>query len=543
MTSNTVDNVCEDIIDGILSGEIDRDNLENKKLHYCGKYNASRVPKNSTILKSAEEKTREKIKKVLQVAPVRSSSGVTPITVMTHPVSVCPHGRCHFCPAGEESQFDNTQLSYPGGPSVMRAQSENYDPYGQVTRRLSQLHRNGHDVDKTDLIIKSATFTSRSHDYQVWFVKRCLEAMNDYDTTSFPEQIDNKTFAQDSYDFKYVENVIRENEEESDVKCIGITLETKPDWCNIEQINRLLSLGGTKVEIGVQTTFDEVNKRMHRGHGQEESKRANKQLRDAGFKVGFHMMPGLPGMDRDMILEDFDRIFTGNDWKPDYLKIYPCLVVSGTVVYDMWRKGNFEPLDSEEAAEIIARVKEKIPKYVRLQRVQRDIPADQIEAGVQKSNLRQLAQHKLEGDCDCIRCREVGLRDDAINSSSIVKDVMSYKACEGIEKFISFEDSNSNQLVGFARLRLPFETHREELSESTILRELHVYGNQVSIGEEKAQDWQHKGYGQRLMKEAENISIENGYEKISVISGIGARKYYKDKLDYQQDGPYVSKEF
>lgn len=541
--SDNIEKVYEDIIDGILSGDINRDNIESKKLEYCGNRSASRVPKNSEILNYANGEVRDKIKSVLQVAPVRSSSGVVPITVMTHPVSICPHGRCYFCPAGKDSQFEDTQLSYSGGPSLMRAQAENYDPFGQVTRRLSQLHRNGHEVDKVDLIIKSATFTSRSHDYQIWFVKRCIEAMNEYNVEVVPEEVTDQRFSKDNYDFKYLEDVIKENEEISDVKCIGITFETKPDWCNKSQVDRLLRVGGTKVEIGVQTTFDEINENVHRGHGKKESINANKRLRNLGFKVGFHMMPGLPGMDKDMIMEDFEKIFNNENWKPDYLKIYPCLVVPGTVVYDMWKKGEFEPLGSQEAAELIAEIKEKIPKYVRLQRVQRDIPADQIAAGVQKSNLRQLANQELDGSCDCIRCREVGLQEESIDKKSqIEKNTISYKACEGTEKFISYEDKETGQLIGFARLRIPSEVHRSELEDSTILRELHVYGNQVAIGD-KNQDWQHKGYGKKLVKEAENISVEEGFDKISVISGIGVRKYYKEKLGYIQDGPYVSKTF
>jgi elongator complex protein 3 len=532
------ENVLEDIVEILVNEDIDRDSVDNVKYQVCSEYSANEVPSNNEILNHASEKEREDIRDVLQVSPVRSSSGVSPVTIMTHPQNVCPHGRCFFCPAGKDSQFPNTQISYPGGPSVMRAQDEDYDPYGQTMRRISQLHYNGHNVDKIELIIKSSTITSRSHDYQQWFVKRALQAMNDYNPDSPPENIEKDTFSEDDPSFEYL-NKVKKRNETGDVRCIGITFETKPDWCGIEQIDRMLNLGVTKTEIGVQTTYDEINEKMHRGHGSKESARANKILRDSGMKVGFHMMPGMPGMSKDMILNDFERIFNKEKWKPDYLKIYPTLVVPGTRVYDMWRKGDFDPLESEEAAEIIADIKEIIPEYVRLQRVQRDIPADQIEAGVQKSNLRQIARKRMDGNCDCIRCREVGLSDKDFEGDEEMNE-MDYYACDGKEIFVSIEDSNNN-LVGFVRLRIPDSPHREELKDSLIVRDLHVYGNQIPIGKE-SEAFQHTGYGTSLMERAEEIAIERGMSKVSVISGIGARQFYKRKLNYVQDGPYVSKE-
>lgn len=535
-----MEKVIEDIVSRISEEDLSRDELEEVKLEVCSSHSAEKVPSNSEILNSVSGEKRDEIKELLQTSPVRSASGVSPVTIMTHPVNVCPHGRCFFCPAGKDSQFENTQLSYPGGPSVRRAQDEDYDPYGQTRRRISQLHYNGHPVDKIELIIKSSTFTSRSHDYQVWFIKRALEAMNNYNSEKVPNKLDKESFSEENVEFSYMEDVISENES-SDVRCIGITIETKPDWCDVQQIDRMLNLGVTKAEIGVQTTYDRINEKMHRGHGSRESKEANKNLRNCGMKVGFHMMPGMPGMDRDMIINDFERIFNEEEWKPDYLKIYPALVVPGTRLYDMWRKDEFEPLDSEEAADIIAEIKEKIPKYVRLQRVQRDIPANQISAGVQKSNLRQLARKRLDGKCKCIRCREVGLNEEEV-SKNIELDIINYRACGGEEKFISFEDSDSDQLIGFARLRIPDNTHRKELQNSTLLRELHVYGNQVPIDESSSENIQHTGYGKRLMKKAENITIEEGMDKISVTSGIGVRKYYINKLGYSRNGPYVSKE-
>jgi elongator complex protein 3 len=261
------------------------------------------------------------------------------------------------------------------------------------------------------------------------------------------------------------------------------------------------------------------------------------------------MMPGQPGMSREMCLEDFRRLFERPEYKPDYLKIYPTLVVEGTAVYDSYHRGEFEPLGNEEAAELVAQIKSMIPRYTRLQRVQRDIPADFIEGGVWKSNLRQLARKRLEEhgwSCDCIRCREVGHSDEV--PETVERDVMSYEVAGGTEQFVSFEDFERDLLVGFCRLRFPNEPARSELEDAALVRELHVYGNQVGVGDEPgtdedgARDHQHRGYGRRLLGTAERLAADAGYSKLAVLSGIGVREYYREKLDYHQDGPYVSKQ-
>jgi elongator complex protein 3 len=398
------------------------------------------------------------------------------------------------------------------------------------------------------------TMTARSHDYQEWFVRRALEAMNDFDVDAPPEPAEEVSFAQDpdEYDFRYLEDVVAENET-ADVRNVATTFETKPDWCDPEQIDRMLDLGGTKVEVGVQTTFERINREMHRGHGTQASIDANRRLRDSGFKVGFHMMPGQPGMSKEMCLEDFRRIFENSDWRPDYLKIYPTLVVEGTVTYDWYRKDEFQPLENEEAAELVAEIKDMIPRYTRLQRVQRDIPADFIEGGVWKSNLRQLARKRMDEHgwtCDCVRCREVGMNDE--DPETVEMDVMTYESGGGTEHFISFEDFEKDLLVGFCRLRFPNDPVRRELDDAAIVRELHVYGSQVGVGsaaqsatdqssDDAVGQHQHRGYGRRLLAKAEELAADTGYSKLAVISGIGVREYYRNKLDYRQDGPYVSK--
>lgn len=539
--TDAFEQVCETLIDRILSEEVGREDLEAAKLEVCSEHSAPKVPKNSELLDFAGQEHREELEPVLRRKPVRTVSGVSPVAIMTSP-HMCPHGKCLYCPGGPASEFSSAQ-SYTGHePAAARGDQNDYDPYGQVTLRLEQLRKIGHPVDKVELILMGGTMTARSHDYQEWFVKRALEAMNDYDATKEPEPAEGVSFAQDpeEYDFQYLEDVIAENET-TDVRNIGTTFETKPDWCDPEQIDRMLALGGTKVELGVQTTYERINREMHRGHGIQASIDANRRLRNAGFKVGFHMMPGQPGMTMEMCREDFRQLFDDPAWRPDYLKIYPTLIVKDTITYDMWQRGEYEPLTNEEAAELVAEIKSQIPKYTRLQRVQRDIPADFIEAGVWKSNLRQLARQRMDDhgwSCDCIRCREVGMND--ATPDRIERDVLTYEAGGGTEHFISYEDPDKDLLVGFCRLRFPNDSTRKELQNAALIRELHVYGNEVGIGRDDSEEYQHQGYGRKLLEHAERMARNEGYDKLSVISGIGVRQYYREKLGYYQDGPYVS---
>jgi len=533
--------VCETLVQRILDGEVEADDVESAKMSACREHSAPKVPKNTEILDFAPDDRREELEAVLQRKPVRTASGVSPVAIMTSP-HTCPHGKCLYCPGGPASEFSSAQAYTGHEPAAARGKQNDYDPYGQVTLRLNQLREIGHPVDKAELIVMGGTMTARSHDYQEWFVKRALEAMNDFDVDAEPEPAEGVSFAQDpdDHEFQYLADVIAENER-ADVRNVATTFETKPDWCDPEQIDRMLRLGGTKVEVGVQTTFERINREMHRGHGVEASVSANRRLRDAGFKVGFHMMPGQPGMSEEMCLEDFRRIFEDSRWRPDYLKIYPTLVVEGTRVYDSFHRGEFEPLGNDEAAELVAEIKSMIPRYTRLQRVQRDIPADFIEGGVWKSNLRQLARKRMDEHgwtCDCIRCREVGMNDE--NPVDPELRVDTYEAGGGTEHFLSIEDFDRDLLVGFCRLRFPNDPVRRELQDAAVVRELHVYGSQVGVGEGAGDGQQHRGHGRRLLAEAERLAREAGYDELAVISGIGVRQYYREKLDYYQNGPYVS---
>ncbi len=532
---------CAAIIDRIIAGEVDREDLEQAKLDACGTHASPKVPTNGELLEAAPAEKREQVEPVLRRKPVRTASGVTPVAVMTSP-EPCPHGKCLYCPGGPASEFSSAQ-SYTGHePAAARAEQNEYDPYGQVRLRLAQLRHIGHPVDKVELIVMGGTMTARDPDYQKWFVRRAIQAMNEFDPDDPPEPTEGESFEQDSEEIvdKPLEDVLATNETAA-VRNVATTFETKPDWCGPEQIDRMLRLGVTKVEVGVQTTFEAINREMHRGHGVQDAIDASRRLRDAGFKVGFHMMPGQPGSSVAMAREDGKRLFADPSWRPDYLKIYPTLVVRGTRIYDMWREGAYEPLDNEQAAELVADIKADLPPYVRLQRVQRDIPADFIDAGVWKSNLRQLARKRMEatGDtCDCIRCREVGMNDETPETVSM--QTRTYEAGGGTEQFISFEDEDQDLLVGFIRLRFPGDPRRGELQDAAIVRELHVYGNEVGLGD-TGDDFQHQGYGKDLVHEAERRAREAGYAKLAVIAGVGAREYYREELDYEQDGPYVSK--
>ena len=538
---DVVDRVCEELVERILAGEVTSETLESAKLDVCAEHSSPEVPGNTDLLAYAPEGRREEVLEVVRRKPVRTASGVSPVAIMTSP-HACPHGKCLYCPGGPASEFDSAQ-SYTGHePAAARAVQNDYDPYGQVRLRLEQLRHIGHPVDKVELILMGGTMTARGHDYQEWFVKRALQAMNEYDLDSTPAPAEGESFARpvDEREFAYVEDVLTRNET-ADVRCIGITFETKPDWCGPEQVDRMLRLGGTKVEVGVQTTYERVNREMHRGHGVEASMAANRLLRDAGFKVGFHMMPGQPGMSMEMCREDFRQLFADPRWRPDYLKVYPTLVVRGTRTYDMWRRGEFEPLSNEQAAEVVADVMGLVPEYTRLQRVQRDIPADFIDAGVWKSNLRQLAAERAAEKGIVprdIRAREAGLSDADPDPDRVTLRRREYEACGGTETFLAVEDPAADVLVGFCRLRFPSQVVRRELDDAAVVRELHVYGTEAGLGEDG--EWQHRGYGGRLLAAAEETARDAGYGKLAVISGVGAREYYRAR-GYHDDGPYVSR--
>ena len=495
------------------------------KIAVCRKYSLPSVPKNSAILAAAAPEERETLRKILMVKPTRTLSGVAPVAVMTSPFA-CPHGKCLPCPGGPDHPFHSPQ-SYTGEePAAKRAREHDYDPFRQVHARLEQFEILGHRVDKVELIVMGGTMTARPVEYQESFVSRCIEAMNTYPGGS-P--------AAEARDVATVED---ENER-SAIRNVAITFETRPDWCRREHIDRMLGLGVTKVELGVQHTDDAVLAFNRRGCTVADTVEANTLLRDAGLKVGFHMMPNLPSSTIESDRAMFDTIFTDPRFKPDFLKIYPTLVTPGSEIEDLWQKGLYSPYAEDELVDLIAYAKSVIPEFTRLQRIQRDIPAKLIVAGSKHSNFRQLAQNRLAAlgkRCRCIRCREIGRLPSVVETDM---RVMEYEACGGMEHFISAVSGDS--LIGFARLRFPSQVYRPELDCAAILRELHVYGSLVSVGTDAGdEEWQHRNFGRLLLARAEEIATDGGYSRLAIMSGIGVRPYYR-RQGYERSGPYMVK--
>lgn len=460
--------------------------------------------------------------------PVRIISGVVIVAVMTHPYP-CPHGRCIYCPGGIEV---GTPQSYvQESPAVLRAKRCNFDPYNQVRSRLLQYVAMGHKPSKVELIIMGGTFPAMPLDYQEWFVTQCLEAMN-----RFPREKSSRWVSLES---------AQKRNEKAKIRCIGLTIETRPDWAKARQIDRFLYLGATRVEIGVQTIYNDILRKVRRGHTVEDTIEATQLLKDAGYKVCYHMMPGLPGSDLDRDLEMFKVIFEDERFRPDMLKIYPTLVIPGTKLYEMWKRGEYQPYSDEELIELIAKIKRMVPEYVRIMRVQRDIPVKYVAAGLKIGNLREVVARYMKARgwrCRCIRCREIGhyiLKTGEIplpEDSEIVYKRLDYSASGGHEVFLSVEERRRDLIIGFLRLRIPSAAaHRWEVNERTaIIRELHVYGPQVPVGEKNLFWWQHKGFGRRLLKWAEEIAVDEfDCKKMLIISGIGVREYYR-KFGYKK---------
>ena len=535
---------CRLIIEEALSRNIiTKKDLEKLKIQTCRDLKLSGFMSNSKILQYAKPEELESLRPILMKKPTRTISGVAIVAVMCRPHK-CPHGRCKYCP---ESSI--APPSYTGEePAALRARMFHFHPYVQTFNRLYQLKNIGHSIDKVELIIMGGTFASCTLDYQEWFVTQCLRAMNDFETVSKKIPVNQREIKIiPPEDFQYIHDA-QKNNEHSKVRCIGLTFETRPDYAKMEDINRMLQFGVTRVELGVQTLYNHIYKRVDRGHKIQDVIEANQLLRDSGIKVAMHMMPGLlSSFSSDVNM--FKRLFNEPLFSPDMLKIYPCLVTEGSEFYDMWKKGEYEPYTSQQAVDLIVEVKKILPKWVRTMRIQRDIPATLIDAGVKKSNLGELVYNRLEEEdiqCQCIRCREVGhkkahgIEPDYNNIELLRTD---YDVVGGHEIFLSIEDVENDILIGFTRLRIPSNRvfRKEITSSSSLIRELHVYGQMQKIGKNDDNLWQHKGYGAQLLEEAERIAKdEYNKNKMLIISGIGVRDYYR-KFGYYKDGPYMSK--
>jgi len=452
----------------------------------------------------------------------RTISGVTPVAVMTRPMK-CP-GQCIYCPT-----YTATPQSYtPESPAVLRGKSCDYDARKQVELRLKILAEMGHPIDKVELIIMGGTFLAYPLDYQHRFIKDCYDALNGITSATLEEA--------------------QRLNETSRHRCVGLCLETRPDWCRQEEIDRMLDWGTTRVELGVQTLDDDIYELVRRGHRVADVVRATRRLKEHGLKVHYHWMPGLPGATPERDLELSARLFRDARFRPDGLKLYPTMVVAGTELEDWYRKGRYQPYDNETMSNLIIDIKSIVPRYVRISRVLRDIPAKFIVAGL-KDSLRDVVKQKMRqqgSQCQCIRCREYGhrFRDGwEIGQPRLIR--MDYLASGGREVFLSFEDEGET-LFALLRLRIQGKSVAR-LGQKTgrrlaLIRELHVYGPEVSLGQRKPAAAQHKGLGRALLSEAETIAgQEFGVPLIAVLSGVGAREYYRSESGYHLQAGYMVK--
>ncbi len=461
--------------------------------------------------------------RLLRKRSVRSQSGIANITVMTKAYP-CP-GKCIFCPT--EPAMPKSYLS--NEPAMMRAILNNFDSYRQTMNRLESLHQTGHFTDKVDVIVSGGTFSFYPKRYQVNFTRGIYNALN----YPAPKQ----RSLQKAQDIN----------ETAKNRCIGLSFETRPDHINPDELRRLRRLGCTKIEIGVQSLNDEVLELNRRGHGIAETKDAIKLIRDAAYKINVHMMPNLLGATPEIDLVDMKELFENPAYRPDWMKVYPCMVVPWSQLEGIYRQGKYQSYSDEDLVDLMVEMTRLWPEYVRVTRMYRDIPAPTIISGCKISNLRQLVEVRMKERgvvSRDIRSREI--KNWKINFEELELRRQEFEASDGQEFFITYDHLKLDKICALLRLRfssysLNGKKHfMKELDGAALVREVHTYGEQVAITKSANKDSQHIGLGRRMMQEAEEISKRNGYKKLAVIAGIGVREYYR-KLGYQQEGTYMIK--
>jgi elongator complex protein 3 len=438
----------------------------------------------------------------IRMKPIRTLSGVTTVTVLTKPYP-CP-GKCIFCPT--DVRMPKSYL--PDEPGARRGLQHNFDPFEQVSGRIEALQAIGHPADKIELLILGGTWSAYRHDYQSWFIKRCLDAMNGFDAES-------------------LEQAQKANETASH-RDVGMVIETRPDHINQKEIAWLRKLGVTKVQMGAQSLDDHILDLNQRGHSVADTRNAVALLRAAGFKVVLHWMPNLYGATLDSDRQDFSRLWEGIC--PDEIKIYPNQLLANAELYQYWLRGEYTPYTTEELIDLIADIKPSIPRYCRVNRIIRDIPSTNVVEGNKRTSLRQDVHRELKKrgkTCQCIRCREV--RNSKIDIENLRLDDLVYDTESAKEHFLSFATTDDH-IVGFLRLSLPKsnapETGIAELKDAALIREVHIYGQSLAVGAENTNAVQHVGLGTRLIEEAIQIAHTHGYPRLAVISAIGTREYY-----------------
>ena len=533
----------EEIVEELLKNPPHNfEELANLKRKLAKKYGVP-SPSNIALFKAYQNLLSKKrlkpsphLRELLKTRPIRSLSGVVNISVLTKPYP-CP-GKCIYCPI--EKGIPKSYVS--GEPAVERAKALNYHPYLQVRRRIEMLRLEGHFTDKIELRIVGGTFSSYPKKYQLWFVNECFRACNDYEKRKYsPLSIYKVT----------LQNLKREEKRQEKVKqkIVALSIETRPDLINEEEIRWLRALGVTLVEIGVQTIYDDILKLNLRGHTVKETILATQLLKDAGFKVLYQVMPNLLGSNLKKDEKLFEELFKKEDFQPDYLKIYPLALLKETPLYKIYLEGKYTPYSEKELIELLKKIKQKIPFYVRIQRIVRDIPSERVlDGGAKISNLRQIIEKEMRKEnlkCKCIRCREVRKNYDPKEKIYLFRE--DYPASKGREIFLSYENKERTKLFSLLRLRIPsflFEKNSfpifKVLKESSIIREVKTFGELVPLKERK-RGVQHKGLGEKLIGEAERITKEEfNLKKIAVISAVGVRGYFR-KLGYKLRETYMVK--
>lgn len=453
----------------------------------------------------------------LQKKPTRSQAGVTVVTVLTKPYP-CP-GKCIFCPT--DVRMPKSYLH--DEPGAMRAERHAFDPYDQTAARIAALENIGHPADKIELLILGGTWSSYPRNYQEWFVKRCFDAMNGEESSSLAEAQELNVRA------------ARRN--------VGLVVETRPDHVDEDELRWFRTLGVTKVQIGIQSLDDRILALNKRGERVQDVRNAVRLLRLAGFKIHVHWMPNLLGATPQSDIEDFGKLWSDPALHPDELKIYPCMLLPNAELVDYYHRGEYRPYNDEEILDVLVACKAQTPRTVRINRIIRDIPTTNVVAGISKANLRQLAQERMAAQglaCRCIRCREI--RRQVVRAGELQLRVDSYETDATTEHFLSFE-RDDERIAGFLRLSLPHQQRAHpfaELQAHAMIREVHVYGPAVPIGEESQGEAQHLGLGAQLVEKAIDMSRAAGYSHIAVISAIGTRQYYA-RHGFELDGLYMTR--
>jgi elongator complex protein 3 len=465
--------------------------------------------------------------------PIRTQSGVAIVTVLMKPYP-CP-GQCIFCP-----NEDNMPKSYISSePGAQRALTHNFDPYEQTKYRIEALRNIGHSTDKVELIVLGGTCSTYPETYQIWFVKRCFDAMNSFNKNYIEENIPETDITWN--DLEKVQNF----NESAKYRNVGLVFETRPDFITETEIIRLRKLGATKIQIGIQSLNNKILKLNQRGHSIKETKKAFSLLRLAGFKIHAHLMPNLYGSNLKQDIKDFTNLWDV-DYYPDELKIYPTSIIPNTQLEILYKTGDYKPYSQEDLLKYFTKTLPNTPRSVRLTRIVRDIPSNEIVAGNKATNFRQIAENHIEElglKIEDIRSREI--RDEEVNWEDLKKEIIKYETSVSTEYFISYITKDDDKICGFLRLSIPKKSLSknhfiEELKDCAIIREIHVYGTLVSIGEESEGEAQHLGLGKHLIEISEEITKREGYQKLAVISAIGTREYYK-KRGFTKDNLYMKK--